>query len=236
MRGAGLLGSGLTGQPSLDAMRRRRGLEIMQTSDANISGAVVMSSLFSGAATMGFGGDGGVGGGGLVGGFSQQVNTLLQGGRQTSLGAPVTSIVNRCGFCSFWAASLSGVGRQETCSCHTEGASLPQPLTHPLNPKPQPQPQPPSAYIDGTMTAAITTAAGQPLAATASALHPLAMHAFDQVASGAVTTFDDVTAASLDNNAVTVAVFVDEGCPSVMEVCVRAGGGWRGYGRGLEEI
>jgi hypothetical protein len=99
----------LAGAGSLDAMRRRRVGEISHISDANLSGAMLMSGLFSGPGAGAGAGDGGftLGSGGVCGGGDADGGFGLAragsgGGRlgRASRGWPSTgahAIVNRWG-------------------------------------------------------------------------------------------------------------------------------------------
>lgn len=80
-----------------------------------------------------------------------------------------------------------------------------------------------SAYIDGTLPAggALGTD-GRFLDASIAGLRPAATHGFDQVISGVAAGFGDVLEASAEAARAACVVFVDEACPSVLEV--REGG------------
>ncbi len=169
-------------------LSRLRSTEIARTASANLSGALTMSNLFAGQGVLPAPWD-------SDDGSSGETNTT----GATNLTAPA-------------ASSDRGQDFSAPHSPRSPRGSF-------LNPLHRPDAIVNSAYIDGTMApGGAFSVDGRLIDVSQASMRPSASHGFDRVLSGAAAGFQDVLEASAEAARAAYVVFVDEGCPSVLEV------------------
>jgi hypothetical protein len=189
---------------------RPHATELMRTAAANLSGAVVGSSLFSGRAA------------------AEAVDESDSGWEgdweaDTGTGAesedPTSSAFG-------WSVRLSevleGASAAGSAAAAVLGVSVPNgssPSTVLTAAPGEGDAIVASAYIDGTLAAGGAYGGdGRLLDASLSGARPTAAHGFDRVVGGCASTFQDVLEVEAEAAQAAYVVFVDENVPSVLEV------------------
>jgi len=191
------------GRTPVDAgpLHRLRSTEIERTASANLSGALTMSGLFAGHAL---------------------TNPGPWDSDDDGSGSPEL-------YRTRLGSSMPATPGDLALAAHA-GAALPSATPDPNAPAPllaraASDAIVNSAYIDGTMApGGAFSVDGRLIDVAQATSRPAATHGFDRVLGGAASGFQDVLEASAEAARAACIVYVDEGCPSVLEVGACVGG------------
>jgi hypothetical protein len=217
--------TGANASAPLGARLRPHATELMRTTAANLSGALVTSSLFSGrAAAAAAAAEGSESGWDADweadSGLGVEASSRLDSEDLPFIldGADPRPSADGGGGAGSSSAADGGASGRAGC-----GFAAPPPAGDGAIVA--------SAYIDGTLAAGgVYGGDGQLLDASLAGARPAAAHGFDRVIGGAASTFQDVLEAEAEAAQAAYVVYVDENTPSVLEV--RGGRGGRGLRMG----